>query len=79
MGISSPLGIAGVILIIIGIIMALIGIIFIIINQNESKAWYIWGLLITGIFLAILGNILLAIALSRIPIHTACSECIACI
>ena len=64
-GISSPLGIAGVLLIIIGIIMAVVGVIFLIANQNREKPWYIWILLIGGIVLGIIGGIMLAIALSQ--------------
>lgn len=64
-GLSSPLGVAGIILIIIGIIMAVIGIILLIANQNQPKPWYIWLLLIGGIILGIIGGVLLAIALSQ--------------
>ena len=63
-GLSTPLGITGIIFVIIGIIMALIGIILLIVNYNKSKAWYIWFLLIVGIILAILGAIFMVIALS---------------
>lgn len=66
-GLSSPLGIGGVILIIIGIIMAVIGVILLIANQNKPKAWYIWLLLIGGIVLGIIGGIMLAVALSQRP------------
>lgn len=68
-GLSSPLGIAGIILVIIGIIIAVIGIILLIANQNLPKAWYIWFLLIGGIVLGIIGGILLAIALSWTPVE----------
>lgn len=66
-GLSSPLGVAGIILIIVGIIMAVIGIILLIANQNREKPWYIWFLLIMGVVLGIIGGILLAIALSQTP------------
>lgn len=66
-GISSGLGIAGVILIVIGIIMAIVGIILLIVNQNQPKAWYIWFLLIGGVLIGIVGGILLAVALSQVP------------
>lgn len=63
-GLGSPLGITGVILTIIGIILAVIGIILLIVNQNNSKDWYIWVLMIGGLILALLGAIILAIAIS---------------
>ena len=69
-GLSSPLGIAGILLIIIGIIMAVIGVILLIANQNKPKEWYIWLLLIGGVVLGITGGILLAIALSQRPSGT---------
>jgi len=74
-GITSSLGITGVIFIVIGIIMALISIIYIILNQNRSKAWYIWAILISGIVLAIIGSIMLAIALSQSQELCPCSTC----
>lgn len=66
-GLSTPLGIAGIIFIIIGIIMALIGIILLIVNQNNAKPWYIWFLLVGGVIIGIIGGIMLAIALSEKP------------
>lgn len=63
-GLATPLGIGGIILIILGIIMAVIGVILLIANQNRSKAWWIWVLLVGGIVFGIIGGILLAIALS---------------
>lgn len=66
-GLSSPLGVTGIILIIIGIIMAIIGVILLIANQNKEKPWYIWVLIVGGIILGIIGGILLAVALSRYP------------
>lgn len=66
-GLSSPLGIAGIILIIVGIIMAVVGIILLISNQNKPKGWYIWFLMVTGIVLGIIGGVMLAIALMQSP------------
>lgn len=66
-GLSSPLGVAGIILIIIGIIMAVIGVILLIVNQNQPKGWYIWLFLIGGVVLGIAGGVMLAIALSQKP------------
>lgn len=76
-GISSTLGIAGVLLIIIGIIMAVIGVVFLISNQNREKPWYIWLLLIGGVVLGIIGGIMLAIALSERKVSTCCPTPIA--
>lgn len=64
-GLSTPLGIAGVIFIIVGIIMALVGIILLIVNQNGNKPWYIWFLLVGGVIIGIAGGIMLAVALSE--------------
>ena len=58
-GLSSALGIAGVLFIIIGIIMAIVGIIFLIANQNNTTQFYVWILLIGGVVLAIIGGICL--------------------
>jgi len=66
-GLSSPLGIAAIILIIVGVIMAIIGIILLLVNQNKPKPWYIWLLLIGGVVFGIAGGIMLAIALSQKP------------
>ena len=66
-GLSTPLGVAAIILIIIGIIMAIIGVILLLVNQNKTKAWYIWLLLIGGVVLGIAGGIMLAIALAHKP------------
>lgn len=65
MALNSPLGISGIILIIIGIITAVIGVIILIANQNQPKGWYIWVLMIGGIVLGIIGGIMLAIALAQ--------------
>lgn len=75
-GLSSPLGIAGVILIIIGIVMAVIGIILLIVNQNKPKGWYIWFLLIAGLVLGIGGGIMVAIAMMEpaVPCPTSCDQ-----
>lgn len=51
--------------------MAAIGIILLIVNQNNSKPWYIWFLIIGGIIVGIIGGILLAFALSS-PAYTTC-------
>lgn len=67
-GLTSGLGIAGIIFIIIGIIMAVIGIVLLIARQSTSTEWYIWALLIGGIVLGIIGGIMLAIALAYGPI-----------
>ncbi len=67
-GLTSPLGIAGIIFIIIGIIMAIIGIILLIINQNNTKEWYIWVLLVGGIIIGIIGAIMLAVAMAYAPV-----------
>lgn len=64
-GLSTPLGITGIILVIVGIIMAVVGIVLLIVNQNLAKPWYIWFLLVGGVFIGIIGGILLAIALSE--------------
>ncbi len=58
---ASPIGMAGICLIIIGVVMAIVGIILLIANQNHPKPWYIWFLLITGAVLGIIGGIILAI------------------
>lgn len=63
-GITSPLGIFAIVLLIIGIIMAIVGIIFVIARQNQTKDWWIWTLLIGGLVLAIFGGILLAVAMA---------------
>lgn len=66
-GLSSPLGVAAIILIIVGVVMAVIGVILLLVNQNQPKPWYIWLLLIGGLVLGIAGGIMLAIALSQHP------------
>lgn len=66
-GLSSPLGMAGLILIIVGVIMAIVGIILLLANQKKAKPWYIWFLLIVGLVMGIAGGIMLAIALSQRP------------
>lgn len=66
-GLSSPLGISGVVFIAVGIILTLVGLILLIINENASKAWYMWFLAITGIILGIIGSIMLAVALLDVP------------
>lgn len=66
-GLSTPLGIGGVILIIIGVIMAVIGIILLLANQKKDKPWYVWFLLIAGLVMGIAGGVMLAIVLSQRP------------
>ena len=73
-GISSPLGIAGIILIILGIIMAIIGIVLLIISQTASVPWYIWVLLVSGVVLGIIGGIMLAVALAQVPKINKCDQ-----
>ena len=67
-GLTSGLGIAGIILIIIGIIMAVIGIVLLIARQSTTSEWYIWALLIGGIILGIIGGVMLAIVLVYAPV-----------
>jgi hypothetical protein len=62
---TSPLGITGIILLIIGLLMLIIGVVFLIIESSTSKGWYVWTLLIGGIIFLLIGGILLAVALSR--------------
>ena len=76
-GLSSPLGISGIILVVIGIIMAIVGVILIVSNQNADKPWYVWFLLIGGIVVGILGGILLAIALSQKEVVVGCGQYVA--
>jgi H+/Cl- antiporter ClcA len=64
-GAYSPLGVSGIIMIVIGLIVALVGIIILVINQNKPKEWYMWLLAIVGLIAAIIGAILLAYALNR--------------
>lgn len=66
-GLSTPFGITSIILVIIGIIMALVGIIVLIANQSQTKPWYVWFLLVGGVFIGIIGGVMLAIALSENP------------
>lgn len=74
-GISSWLGILGVIFLVIGILMAIVGIILLIVNTNSSKPGYILAILIGGIVLAIIGGIMLAIALiNATPDLPACDD-----
>lgn len=63
-GLSTPLGIAAIIMIIIGIIMVVIGIILLLSRQNKEKPWYVWLLLVGGLVVGIAGGVMLAIALS---------------
>jgi uncharacterized membrane protein HdeD (DUF308 family) len=61
--ISTPLGMAAILLIILGVIMLIVGIILLVINQNVEKAWYIWLILSLGAVFAVAGGIMLAFAL----------------
>lgn len=73
-GLSTPLGIASIILVVVGIIMAIVGVILLIIYQNTEKPWYIWFLLITGVVLGIAGGIMMAIALSSYTKYEGCKQ-----
>lgn len=73
-GASSPLGIAGIIFIIIGIIMAVIGIVLLIVYSTTTIQWFVWVLLVGGILLGIIGGIMLAAALSARPRVEPCCE-----
>lgn len=77
-GLSSPLGVAGIIFIVVGIIMAIVGIIILIVNANNEKGWYIWLLLVGGIVLGIAGGIMLAIALMNTPSTPYCDQLYGC-
>lgn len=63
-GWGSPLGITGIVMIILGIILAIIGIVLLINYQNQSIPWWVWLMLVGGVIIAIIGGIMLAIALS---------------
>lgn len=69
MGLSSALGITGILFVVIGIIMAIVGIILLIVNQEQMKPWYIWFLLVGGVIIGILGGIMLAIALADTRVY----------
>lgn len=66
-GLSSALGITGLIFIVIGIIMAIVGIVLLIVNTIQPAPWYIWFLLVGGIILGIIGGIMLAVSYSYAP------------
>lgn len=66
-GVSSPMGILSILLIIIGVVMAVVGIILLLVNQGKSKPFYIWVLIIAGTVMGIAGGVLLAIVLSQVP------------
>lgn len=63
--ISSPLAVGGIIFIIIGMIMVIAGIVALISNRQNPSVWYVWLLIIGGMFFGVSGGIMLAIALSR--------------
>lgn len=62
---KTALGTTSILLISIGFVLTIIGIILLVGNQNKSKGWYIWFLLIVGIMLLIAGSILLVLLLSK--------------
>lgn len=62
---ATPLGMAGVILVIIGVILAIIGVILLFVDSNQPKSWYTWTLLIVGIVLGIAGALMIAAALNE--------------
>jgi hypothetical protein len=62
---TTPLGIAGIVFIVIGIIMAIVGIVLLVLDKDVEKPWYIWVLLAGGIVMGIIGGIMLAVAYSR--------------
>src|SRR5436853_1362198 len=65
---STPLGIAGVIFIIIGIILTVIGIVLLIVySQQPTIPSWIWWIFIGGVIIGIIGGIMLAAALSSRP------------
>ena len=64
-GLSTPIGMSGILLIVIGLVMTIIGIILLIVNQNKPKEWYIWLLLILGAVMGIVGGLILAIGFSN--------------
>lgn len=64
MTLATPLGIGGIIFIAMGLAIALAGIILLIANQNKPKEWYIWFLISMGTVMAIVGGVMLAIALA---------------
>lgn len=61
----TPIGIIGIIFIILGVIMSIIAITILILSRINSKPWYVWILLILGVLLGITGSIFLAIGLSN--------------
>lgn len=75
--VSSPLGLAGILFIIIGVIMAIIGVILLVVNQNNPSLWYIWLLLIGGIVFGVAGGVMLAIALAS-PVPQTYQNCTPC-
>lgn len=71
-GLSSPTGVAGVLLVVIGLIMAVVGVIFLIAGQSGN--WWTWLLFIGGIVLIIIGAILIAVALASTPAVAVCDS-----
>lgn len=62
---KSALGTTSILLISIGFVLTMVGIILLVGNQNKSKGWYVWFLLVVGIVLLIAGSILLVLLLSK--------------
>lgn len=73
-GLSSPLGITSLVLLIIGFFMIVAGIGFLIYKSNQPKPWYVWTLLGVGIVFMLIGGVLFAIAMSRKPVTTQCID-----
>lgn len=62
---TTPLGIAGIVMIILGLILAIVGIVLLVLNKDITKPWYIWVMLGGGIVIGIIGGILLAVAYAK--------------
>lgn len=62
---STPLGVASIIFIILGVLTLMAGVVTLIVNQKDPSLSYIWALIILGIVMLIAGGIMLAIAISR--------------
>ena len=62
---TTPLGTASILMMIIGFVLTITGIILLIGSQNKPKGWYLWFLLILGIAMLVIGSILLVVLLSR--------------
>lgn len=64
-GISSGLGIGGIVFLLLGGISIAAGIIVLIAQQGQAIQWYVWLLIILGIILLIIGVIMLIIAFTQ--------------